>query len=96
MKFKVKLNLSVSGTGVKAEHESTVQEFNNGLAVTIRQKDKSSSPSPNAMKNKKAAFKKGFFSQFLGFDSEIWLKNKFLKSCLKQKHQLHLTFKKEQ
>lgn len=48
------------------------------------------------MKNKKAAFKKGFFSQFLGFDSEIWLKNKFLKSCLKQKHQLHLTFKKEQ
>lgn len=48
------------------------------------------------MKNKKAAFKKGFFSQFLGFDSEIWLKNKFLKSYLKQKHQLHLTFKKEQ
>lgn len=46
MKFKVKLNLSVSGTGVKAEHESTVQEFNNGLAVTIRQKDKSSSPLP--------------------------------------------------
>lgn len=46
MKFKVKLNLSVSGTGVKAEHESTVQEFNNGLALTIRQKDKSSSPLP--------------------------------------------------
>lgn len=95
MKFKVKLNLSVSGTGVKAEHESTVQEFNNGLAVTIR-KINLHPPSPNAMKNKKAAFKKGFFSQFLGFDSEIWLKNKFLKSCLKQKHQLHLIFKKEQ
>lgn len=46
MKFKVKLNLSVSGTGVKAEQESTVQEFNNGLPVTIRQKDKSSSPLP--------------------------------------------------
>lgn len=62
MKFKVKLNLSVSGTGVKAEHESTVQEFNNGLAVTIRQKDKSSSPPPlTQWKIKRQLLKKDFF-----------------------------------
>lgn len=37
------------------------------------------------MKNKKAAFKKGFFSQFLGFDSEIWLKKQIFKVMFETK-----------
>lgn len=83
MKFKVKFNLFVSGIGVKVEYELIVQEFNNGLVVIIRQKDKFLFFFFNVMKNKKVVFKKGFFLQFLGFDLEIWLKNKFLKLCLK-------------
>lgn len=48
--------------GVKAGHVSTLQKINNGLIVTIRQKDKTKSvpppPSPKAMKNTKGSFKK--------------------------------------
>lgn len=82
MKFKVKFNLFVSGIGVKVEYELIVQEFNNGLVVIIR-KINFYFFFFNVMKNKKVVFKKGFFLQFLGFDLEIWLKNKFLKLCLK-------------
>lgn len=66
--------MSVSGTGVKAGHESTVQEFNNGLAVTKRQKDKTKSLSPLPYcteKYKLQLLKKKYFVTVPGF----WFRN---------------------
>lgn len=51
--------------GVKAGHVSTLQKINNGLIVTIRQKDKTKSvPPPPPLKHwkiQRAASKKGIF-----------------------------------